>query len=318
MLIATFGPSTGWVGKKIVYEGDVFILEDYGRISAGNVMEYDGHGHLVWAMDGTRAWVGSLATRVPPEASAAVRGEDTGVIRCASCGSEVNEQSRECPNCGADPSVANPTRGQDPAAEQPPTLLACPACQHQVSSQASLCPNCSHPISPTSRTPPSGAPDTAAAAASPRTPVDEIASRASGGAWFALVGGILIVAGSLLPWLQVHLPLTTVSRNGMQLGNNYGFSVDGLVTLVLGLITCLIGLSMLLRFQMPPFVQRSSIVTGVVVGALVLLNIPGLQNYVKSVGAGASIGYGLWVVLTGCALAIVGGLVLRATRQASL
>jgi hypothetical protein len=104
----------------------------------------------------------------------------------------------------------------------------------------------------------------------------------------------------------------------MQLGNNYGFSVDGLVTLVLGLITCLIGLSMLLRFQMPPFVQRSSIVTGVVVGVLVLLNIPGLQDYVKSVGAGASTGYGLWVVLTGCALAIAGGLVLRATRQASL
>lgn len=61
MLIATFGPTTGWVGKQITREGDAFILEGHGPISAADIMEYDRSGHLVWAIDGTRAWVGSRA-----------------------------------------------------------------------------------------------------------------------------------------------------------------------------------------------------------------------------------------------------------------
>lgn len=61
MLIATFGETTGWVGKTITREGDAFILEDHGPISAQAVMEYDAQGHLVWAIGGARAWVGSLA-----------------------------------------------------------------------------------------------------------------------------------------------------------------------------------------------------------------------------------------------------------------
>ncbi len=61
MLIATFGPTTAWVGMQITREGDAFVLEAHGPISAADVMEYDRLGHLVWVNDGTRAWVGSKA-----------------------------------------------------------------------------------------------------------------------------------------------------------------------------------------------------------------------------------------------------------------
>jgi len=61
MLIATFGPTTAWVGKRITHEGKAFVLEGHGPISAGDIMEYDRQGHLVWADNGTRAWVGSKA-----------------------------------------------------------------------------------------------------------------------------------------------------------------------------------------------------------------------------------------------------------------
>ena len=61
MLIATFGPTTAWVGKRISRDGDAFILEDHGPISAHDVMEYDRQGHLVWVNDGTRAWIGAKA-----------------------------------------------------------------------------------------------------------------------------------------------------------------------------------------------------------------------------------------------------------------
>ena len=57
MLIATFGPSTGWVGKTISYEGDQFILEDHGPLTAQQVLSYDDAGQLEWPYAGMRAWV---------------------------------------------------------------------------------------------------------------------------------------------------------------------------------------------------------------------------------------------------------------------
>jgi len=61
MLIAAFGPTTAWVGTQITREGEDFVLEGHGPISAGDIMKYDRQGHLVWVNDGTRAWVGSKA-----------------------------------------------------------------------------------------------------------------------------------------------------------------------------------------------------------------------------------------------------------------
>jgi hypothetical protein len=61
MLVAKFGPSTGWVGKTITHEDGVFILQDHGPITSESVMYYDQQGHLEWAGAGMRAWVGAMA-----------------------------------------------------------------------------------------------------------------------------------------------------------------------------------------------------------------------------------------------------------------
>lgn len=71
MLVATFGPTTGWAGKTITREGDVFTLQDHGPISAADVMAYDSQGQLVWANHGMRAWVGSKA-KTPQAVTATV------------------------------------------------------------------------------------------------------------------------------------------------------------------------------------------------------------------------------------------------------
>jgi hypothetical protein len=63
MLVATFGPSTAWVGKTITYSHGVFTLEDHGDVAADAIMGYDEQGHLLWATPGTRAWVGSLGVK---------------------------------------------------------------------------------------------------------------------------------------------------------------------------------------------------------------------------------------------------------------
>ena len=85
-VIATFGPSTAWVGKKITrdhdekvnYGSEVFVLEGHGAISANDIMEYDRLGHLVWASDGTRAWIASKAQASAP-ARASTAAADSAV-----------------------------------------------------------------------------------------------------------------------------------------------------------------------------------------------------------------------------------------------
>jgi hypothetical protein len=61
MLIATFGPTTEWVGRTIQFESDTFLLDGHGLIRVEDVVEYDRQGHLVWPYDEMRAWVSARA-----------------------------------------------------------------------------------------------------------------------------------------------------------------------------------------------------------------------------------------------------------------
>jgi hypothetical protein len=61
MPIATFGPETTWAGTRITWAGGDFILEGHGPIAPQDVMHYDAEGWLLWAGEGTRAWVGAKA-----------------------------------------------------------------------------------------------------------------------------------------------------------------------------------------------------------------------------------------------------------------
>ena len=79
MVIATFGPTTGWAGKRIVYEGQRFVLEGFGEITAQGVLEYDRQAHLDWAYDGLREWVGEVAASQPGVSAGTVAAARTPV-----------------------------------------------------------------------------------------------------------------------------------------------------------------------------------------------------------------------------------------------
>jgi hypothetical protein len=57
MLVATFGPSTAWEGREIIWDVDHFILVGHGAIPAAGVLDYDRRGQLVWPDPGLRSWV---------------------------------------------------------------------------------------------------------------------------------------------------------------------------------------------------------------------------------------------------------------------
>ena len=63
MLVATFGPSTAWLGKKITFKRGAFSLEGHGKITAADVVSYDRQGVLVWPDAKKREWAWEQANR---------------------------------------------------------------------------------------------------------------------------------------------------------------------------------------------------------------------------------------------------------------
>lgn len=61
MLVATFGPTTSWVGKTITWVGNQFMLEGYGPVPAAALVDYDQHGHLRWVSNEMRSWAWAYA-----------------------------------------------------------------------------------------------------------------------------------------------------------------------------------------------------------------------------------------------------------------
>jgi hypothetical protein len=140
------------------------------------------------------------------------------------------------------------------------------------------------------------------------------------GAIMTGLGGLLIVFGSFLPWLTATAPfIGTINVNGMQGGG------DGVITLVLGVITILIAATQLTATKMPALLWRSSIITGVITGAVAIYDynavqqrITELKTAVKATGelsfdipVAASVGTGIWALFIGAALAILGGILVR-------
>jgi hypothetical protein len=60
MLVATFGPSTAWQGREIIWDVDHFILVGHGAIPAAGLLDYDRRGQLIWARPEFRALVAEV------------------------------------------------------------------------------------------------------------------------------------------------------------------------------------------------------------------------------------------------------------------
>jgi hypothetical protein len=137
-----------------------------------------------------------------------------------------------------------------------------------------------------------------------------VGSQAVAGAVLVVIAGLLIVLGSFLPWITLRAAFVgTVSRSGMEGG-------DGIGTLLLGVVTVVIGVARLASARLPRFVQRSSIVTGGVTFLIAAIDYADAASRVRAassrlseVGA-ASVGPGLWTLFLGAIIAVVGGFVL--------
>jgi len=136
------------------------------------------------------------------------------------------------------------------------------------------------------------------------------------GALITIFGGVLLIVSAFLPWLSAQAFVASVSRNAFQLGDQMGFSPDGLVLVLLGLVAVLIGATRLMKASLPRWVQRSPIIVGI--GALLvpISEVGAINDLARQVStasdlATASVGFGVWLAILAAAVTVVGGFVLR-------
>ena len=60
-MIATFGPTTGWHGRRIIYDAGRIVIEGVGSVSAPGVLSYEEQGQIEWASPAMRDWLVGVA-----------------------------------------------------------------------------------------------------------------------------------------------------------------------------------------------------------------------------------------------------------------
>ncbi len=120
MLVATFGPTTTWVGKTVTYADGAFVLEGHGPIRALDVFEYGRQGHLVWPMDGIRAWVGARAQAEGGPAATPSQTAEWRSERPAAAGADDPAEPEPQDADGRSPEAVAPSPAEERADEASP------------------------------------------------------------------------------------------------------------------------------------------------------------------------------------------------------
>jgi uncharacterized membrane protein YidH (DUF202 family) len=128
--------------------------------------------------------------------------------------------------------------------------------------------------------------------------------------WLVLTGGLLVIVGVFLPWITATGPTGTFSASGKD-ANEWAF-------LILGGFATVRGLSMakpgLFRFQLD-----TPLIGGVILAVLVALRWNDLQKTLEDLrslpGVTASLGIGIWAVIAGTVLVLLGGVLAMQRRR---
>jgi hypothetical protein len=128
-----------------------------------------------------------------------------------------------------------------------------------------------------------------------------------------LLGGLLVVAGSFMPWLTASAPFAgTISRSGVDGGG------DGVITLIIGVLAVTIGGVRLLSQRVPRVVQHLPVTFGLLAIWTGFYDLDAVQEMAAELSANentsAMTGPGLYTIITGGFLVTIGGFVSHRRR----
>lgn len=126
-------------------------------------------------------------------------------------------------------------------------------------------------------------------------------------ALITLFGGALTALGSFMPWVNISAPFVSLTKSGME--------ADGRITLILGLISIGIGIARLAT-RTPVAVQLIPVLPGLFTTLIASLDLADTQARMASIPhlgtyVYASVGGGMYAVLIGGILTLVGGFAVR-------
>lgn len=168
---------------------------------------------------------------------------------------------------------------------QSPSLFQCPACGAPVAYSAASCPQCGY-----------------------RPPA---AAKGANQAVLALgVGGLLVAAGSFLPWVTVS-GLLSISRSGIDGGG------DGLVTLTLGIVLALVAAGAFSSGGLGRFSRVIGVLCGLAAFGIAVYDGTNLARLSATFSglASVSVGAGIYMVVVGAGLAIIASVLASGRTQ---
>ncbi len=194
--------------------------------------------------------------------------------------------------------------GRDTAERATPSVSRfCPNCGTQ-SSGTRYCTNCGTDLARPSAEVPLGPPPPETPPRETAPPSDRSSSLDWGGVLFLIAGG-LVVLGSFLPWISATAAfIGTISRNGIDGG-------DGVITVGLGILTGLFGVSLLARSGRPSVARVGALFIGLITLYLALVEIGSASARAREITndyATGQVGAGLYVIALGAILAIIAAL----------
>ena len=136
--------------------------------------------------------------------------------------------------------------------------------------------------------------------------------------WMVLAGAVALLAGSSMPWMQVHGP--RVGDSATETGVNLG---DGRITIVLAILLAVLGVGILtgrlVKVGGTKVGAMGALVAGAAAVAVTAVDIADVAERAQRLGvppgAVTDVGMGLWLCFVGGLLAVAGGLMAFANRR---
>lgn len=117
--------------------------------------------------------------------------------------------------------------------------------------------------------------------------------------WITAFGSIMVILGSALPWATVEIFLL-----GQQAVS--GLQGDGVITLLLGIVVLILALAAQAESGKTPPIVASLL--ALVAGVIGLIDLTNVERASQGILGSVSIGVGLYLVVIGAFVAVVGGL----------